>query len=1132
MARDIMYYFDKKSPYARYELGEIQTGFNMSQVIDGTKDSMQVQVFNYNENVVEPNTILFHNATQTWWIVKKDNVKRYANENGFYYKHNLTLLGAIDLLNSRDLTDCGFNDKTYTIEQFIKRLFELSTFEFERVSIDFGNNVDKDKVVDYIKSFENYTLLSALREFLNGYNCDAKLSFTLYSDRNEINWAVIKIIPKTGNIDLPILDIDVFDDIRESKNIDKESYGTTAISNAQNVVSTLTKTYPQIGAVNLSGSDYNIKPSSAFLKLPSPIYKVNWLKLYHSVKLYITVSHSMASTTFVHYFTFPTTLDEDDMDQVYDSLARQIATDFNTFSGSYTPVYNKVMTYKQKVYDFVKLAGCITLKTGWKMNPKTATYIAPENDSTFYFPRITKEKRATTPELQNALLLLGSKDDYQCATYKQRCIYYERGSDKIENFNWTSEAGSSYTANDVVTHLSSYEGTDLRKTSAGVSISFSYGNGSATIILCPLGVAIGTNETGAYYFNVPNITCQVNYVPMSDIKIKQDNKNNNLDSKLYNQNGKLNDSVALSKLLDTYTKEIQSETLTRYMQYTNYNDIPKIGQLVEYGTYKYVINNISYDIVPNETNNVDNVGYYFECEFTLAPWVSTKSIMTNPNSNIRDYGIPQKYNIKRRQTYRDYFEFSLTQDIDANQDDPYVSLNNYLAFDNTTIATEYDHTAIMRLTYNDLVGGSNEWFYQLNTTAYVLDKSIYEIVDFGDNNIIGYDMQNATSGFIMNDLFNTIYRSINTPISYTDESGKVKGIYLAMVNKDNLLNLYNQLKGDRSYTNLVRHVFVGNEFYYGVEQTYTVSNYTSYATDESDMIDNQTTVIVQINFNNTLTDANFDFDLSFSNPTLEYPIGSGTMLTGVSIYNVRKVNRTTYELTVIDSNSSIHATVFSTPALDLSFDVAYKVDGTGARANADYNIDEPNYKKDAIEVPVFNYSLQLGDTEQVEIGGNIFNIENRVFDLYRYVIRNRFTTTKLNASKYFDNLSINGSAGSSEYFYNITSSTSVAITYEQDNTIMRIKFYSSQLASVNGNADQSIFTLDTITNGSQISKSNLIGKDIVIYKSMIKSMNYDTNQNTTTCDYDNELMFIIHNPQDSNFDGDDLLVNVNYYKLK
>ena len=51
MARDIMYYFDKKSPYARHELGEIQTNFNFGLTIDGSKDSAQVQVFSFNVQV-------------------------------------------------------------------------------------------------------------------------------------------------------------------------------------------------------------------------------------------------------------------------------------------------------------------------------------------------------------------------------------------------------------------------------------------------------------------------------------------------------------------------------------------------------------------------------------------------------------------------------------------------------------------------------------------------------------------------------------------------------------------------------------------------------------------------------------------------------------------------------------------------------------------------------------------------------------------------------------------------------------------------------------------------------------------------------------------------------------------------
>ena len=157
MARDVMYYYDRKPPFARHELGEIQSDFNMCIAIDGEKDSMQVQVWNYSENVVEPNTLLYHSSTDTWWVVKRDNVKRYANETNYYYQHNLALNGAIDLLGSRDLTDCGFNDHTYTIEQFIRRLFKLSNFEFPRLSIGFGNNVDKDKIVDWFVYVEEFT---------------------------------------------------------------------------------------------------------------------------------------------------------------------------------------------------------------------------------------------------------------------------------------------------------------------------------------------------------------------------------------------------------------------------------------------------------------------------------------------------------------------------------------------------------------------------------------------------------------------------------------------------------------------------------------------------------------------------------------------------------------------------------------------------------------------------------------------------------------------------------------------------------------------------------------------------------------------------------------------------------------
>ena len=120
--KDLIYYYDKET-LTKHELGEIQTGFNMSLVADGTKDSQKVIVGSFSGSEITPNTIIYHRATNTWWIVGHDKVERYEYENTPYYRHNLQLEGAIELLNARDFTDSGFNSNRYSVGDFIKRLF-------------------------------------------------------------------------------------------------------------------------------------------------------------------------------------------------------------------------------------------------------------------------------------------------------------------------------------------------------------------------------------------------------------------------------------------------------------------------------------------------------------------------------------------------------------------------------------------------------------------------------------------------------------------------------------------------------------------------------------------------------------------------------------------------------------------------------------------------------------------------------------------------------------------------------------------------------------------------------------------------------------------------------------------------
>ena len=77
---DNLFIFAKKSPYTKSLLGEIQADFNQSFVIDGTKDTTKVIVMSFTESQeLEPNTICYHENTETWWIVAQDKVEKYIN---------------------------------------------------------------------------------------------------------------------------------------------------------------------------------------------------------------------------------------------------------------------------------------------------------------------------------------------------------------------------------------------------------------------------------------------------------------------------------------------------------------------------------------------------------------------------------------------------------------------------------------------------------------------------------------------------------------------------------------------------------------------------------------------------------------------------------------------------------------------------------------------------------------------------------------------------------------------------------------------------------------------------------------------------------------------------------------------
>ena len=717
MARDLVLYYESKTG-VEHELGEVQSDFNMSFVIDETKDSCQIIVYSYNNIELTPYTLVKHEKTNTWWVVSHDKVERNMNESGFFYIHTIELLGAIELLNARDLTDCAFYQNNYTVSTFLSRLFSLSNFEYSG-TFNFNGLIDPNENIDYIKTYENYTLLSAIKDFLNGYNCTAKLTFEV--SQNQISSAILNIYSKTGFVNETILDINSFNNVREIKTYDKSSYGTSVISNVDNATATKMQKYPVWGGVRLVSDSYTLDLEKAYIRLPSNLNNISWVKIYYEVT--IKIVNTGGTTEFAKtFYSFDSNL----IDSTLEDVTNYINANHSNFNTSWE-------SNKESVKETMSEIGVSTLYKGVDINAYTGAYVS----HSLLIPEIH-----TNLTQQNLILV---EEDVKKALVKPTDgIGYQKGSNKI-NVDFLGRTNNGYFT------------TDSKSCDCG------YYSGGAVL-------QAGTDFLSVQVECGSNITARkllfaVEYEPMSDLKIKIDNDRETNDIQLYNQNGKFTDSGAFSKLLNSYSKEISSNSITKYSTYYDFTSIPKVGTLVKSGTTLYVINNISLDFYQNDGDN--SVSYLIKAEINLSMYVSTKSLMVNPNSNIRDYGIPQKNTIKRKQLYRDYVEFAFKQN---------TQYNNAYRFIDKTLPFYKREDELVRALVRTTWDSNSQYYYQLDTTIYVFKKLKVTMLDLQDNNIIGYDFQNIFSGFDISRVLsaNGMNNDTNVPIQYTDEYGKVK----------------------------------------------------------------------------------------------------------------------------------------------------------------------------------------------------------------------------------------------------------------------------------------------------------------------------------------------------------------------
>lgn len=730
MAFDKMYYFEKtpsnRESYGlqryRYYYGEIQNHFNMSFVIDGTKDSCKVQVNNNISEELDPLTICWLESTNTWWIVKSDKVTRYANEIGSYYTHEISLYGAFEILNARDLINCGFNANRYTLLEFFQRLESFMDFEFP-IIWNFGNYADEDQIVTYLKTFQNYTPASAIKEMFNGMNLIPKMTFSFggSGDNIYLTSATITAYSKSGSNAQPI-DISTFDNEEEQSTSDIESFGTRVISNVQNCVSADPIRYPAIGGARLVSDEPIVNANNGFLRLPSNIYQVNSMLIGRDVHIFLAKKDSFGVYTTLKDFG-PTNA----LNFSRATLLSFLRESFNFLTNAEWESF--IENNYEDFYEAFSGVGVYKLNNGGSYN---------KIDSTWNEPYLQINAIPTTEHGNKFEITLNDKAHGTTAIYNEKwAMWWEQGKDKIENFKWLLGEATSFPYGD------------------SVDVYFTTQDGEYRFTISDFVTGVDYNHT----------IFAIEYVPMDDLKIKVDNHKEQNDSNLYNQNGKLVDSVAISKLINSHAVEISSNEITRYKVVRSFSDVPKPSRIVINGNDRYIINNVSVDFYENDDDN-----YFIAYQVTMTKQTACKSTMISANTNIRDYDCPQQNNVPRIQLYRDYIEFGYQID---NNDTPYLSLSQILNFTSTTKGFTDNHTCVFCV--------DDTYYYQIGTSKYNLNKQVLEIANFKDNNVIGYEAGKSYEVLQVSTLLNRISSDVNTPISYVDGIGELTSLKLLLV---------------------------------------------------------------------------------------------------------------------------------------------------------------------------------------------------------------------------------------------------------------------------------------------------------------------------------------------------------------
>jgi len=236
---------------------------------------------------------------------------------------------------------------------------------------------------------------------------------------------------------------------------------------------------------------------------------------------------------------------------------------------------------------------------------------------------------------------------------------------------------------------------------------------------------------------------QVGYVPIGDLKVSYDNDNDAQDEKFFNQSGRLLDSYAVSKLMFSHVQDSVEGVKIRQGRYTNPTDILPLGALISDGGLVYVINQRS----------IDYVNGYYSVIYNLSRSRIARSENINADGSIREYAIPENNTVRRNMLFKDYFELSLEPSTTTSTT-PYINLERLLNLTSDYAGSRFNYQSFSRVKFDTQANK----YIGVSTSSYDLYKAKSFVVDFIDNAIAGYRVQEVSG------------TAVQTPIIYTGEN--------------------------------------------------------------------------------------------------------------------------------------------------------------------------------------------------------------------------------------------------------------------------------------------------------------------------------------------------------------------------